>query len=57
MTTQELYNAQYLKHREAGDDPMNARLRLIEEGASLEMANAAQAAAGETDDSDEDDEA
>jgi len=54
VTPQELYNAQYLKYREAGDDPMNARLRLMEDGASLEAANAAQVAAGETDDSEDD---
>jgi len=51
--TQELYNAEYVSHRENGDDPMNARLRLMEQGASLQMSIVAQLAAGETDDSED----
>jgi len=54
MTNQDLFNAEYLRHREAGDDPVMARLRLMEQGASPETARAAQAEAGETDDTDED---
>ena len=54
-TDQDLYDAEYARCRAAGDDPMNARLRLLEHGASDDMALAAQRAAGETDDSDEED--
>ena len=50
MEDQQVYNAEYVKHRMAGDDPMNARLRLIEQGASVEESLAAQEAFSESDD-------
>lgn len=45
-----LYLERYYVHRERGDDPMNARLRLLEEGATEEESLAVQDAAGENDD-------
>lgn len=32
MTTIEMYRAEFVKHVEAGDDEMNAELRIVEQG-------------------------
>jgi hypothetical protein len=49
---QALYNAEYIRHRKLGDDPMNARLRLMEQGATREEAEQAQYQADEGGDED-----
>jgi len=50
MSDLDIYRAQYLYFLETGDDEMNARLRIIELGASLEEADAIQALESDVDD-------
>lgn len=45
----ELYLEEYYKHRNAGDDPMNAELRIVEQGCPSELARQIREAAGEGD--------
>lgn len=35
-----LYRDEFLRHMDAGDDPENARLRIIEQGCPIELAAA-----------------
>lgn len=42
----DIYRAEYRHHLEAGDDPMNARLRIMEQGATPEEADAVEALEG-----------
>lgn len=53
-TTIELYRSEFQKHVEAGDDFMNAKLRIIESGCPVDVADRIEEE--EEDELDEDDE-